>query len=440
MGRSLGYEYEDSLETYNIIAQMKKLKPTELKNLFEAMVNSLTIPTKEGLVFLVWEGLEPHERDLFNFPSNDIYSESIKDSYLEIFQHNQPLSSIWNNNDITRRRNRIRNRNIYSGDDSFEAYTRRRLDFNSIIDQLFDTTVGINITPGRWGSISSSESESSTSTSSSSSSSSNNNSHNPSNNNSNNNSNNSSNNTSDNENENNGSGHTIFNALRRARTYRNPPALTRRQLMRRHERMSSPSVSIPTSISNGTYPYFQRIRTPPTARRPTSSNNSNITNTRFISTERRTMTVNNNDISTFHVISRNRNERQDSSNSSNSNSSNRRDNNNLGYVFTNRENSNISSGNNNNNDSNSNNNNEESSSNMNTINLSASSVNESANNYIYTTSNEPRNIIRVSSGINLNIFNENNNSNSNSNSNNIDSTSNTTSSISNKDRTTTASS
>jgi len=35
---------------------MKKLKPAELKNLFEAMVNSLTIPSKEGLVFLVWEG------------------------------------------------------------------------------------------------------------------------------------------------------------------------------------------------------------------------------------------------------------------------------------------------------------------------------------------------------------------------------------------------
>jgi len=56
MGRSIDSDYEDSYETYNIISQMKKLKPVELKNLFETMVNSLTIPTKEGLVYLLWEG------------------------------------------------------------------------------------------------------------------------------------------------------------------------------------------------------------------------------------------------------------------------------------------------------------------------------------------------------------------------------------------------
>ncbi|ORY74406.1 hypothetical protein LY90DRAFT_502553 [Neocallimastix californiae] len=177
MGRSLEVDFDVySEETYNLLFQMKKLKPPELKNLLEALVNNLTIPSKEGLVYLIWEGLEPYERDLFNFPSNDIYSESIKDRYLEIFQHNQPLSSIWNNNDLIgrsssrRRRNRLRhrhNRYIFSDEEDSEnsdSRRRRRLDFNSIIDQLFESTNtnnnintrnDMNITPDNWSSLSS---------------------------------------------------------------------------------------------------------------------------------------------------------------------------------------------------------------------------------------------------------------------------------------------
>lgn len=120
------------------------------------------------------------------------------------------------------RRNRIRNRNNISSEDDFEAYTRRRLDFNSIIDQLFDTSVGLNITPGSWSSLSSSSSESESSTSSSSTSASN--------------SANNSNNNSDNENEAD-NGHTDHhNASNRQRIHRHPPGFTRRQLMRRYDR------------------------------------------------------------------------------------------------------------------------------------------------------------------------------------------------------------
>ena len=166
--------------------------------------------------------MEPHERDSFSFPSNDIYSESIKDSYLEIFEHHQPLSSIWNNNDITRR-NRIRNRNIYSGndeEDDFESYTRRRLDINSIIDQLFDTSGGgINIGPDSLSSISSFTSDTSDSDSSDSE----------------------SNGENDNDNNNDSDGDNIYNlALRnrtipRLRSHGIPPPHLRRSRIRRHE-------------------------------------------------------------------------------------------------------------------------------------------------------------------------------------------------------------
>jgi len=283
---------------------MKKLKPAELKNLFEVMVNSLTIPSKEGLVFLVWEGLEPHERDSFSFPSNDIYSESIKDSYLEIFEHHQPLSSIWNNNDITRR-NRIRNRNIYSGndDDDYESYTRRRLDINSIIDQLFDTSGGgINIGPDSLSSISSFTSDTSDSDSSDSNSDSN----------------------GDNGNNSDSDGDNIYNLAlrnrnvpRHIRGHRIPPSLLRRPLVRRHERSGSNVISLPTPISNSSY-YLrpttrlgQSTATNSNTNSDTNTNtntNSGVTSTRFVSTERRTMTVDNNDIRTFHIISRNQND------------------------------------------------------------------------------------------------------------------------------------
>jgi len=57
MGRSLEVDFDVySEETYNLLFQMKKLKPPELKNLLEALVNNLTIPSKEGLVYLIWEG------------------------------------------------------------------------------------------------------------------------------------------------------------------------------------------------------------------------------------------------------------------------------------------------------------------------------------------------------------------------------------------------
>jgi len=405
MGRSFDSDYEDSYETYNIISQMKKLKPTELKNLFEAMVNSLTIPTKEGLVFLVWEGLEPHERDLFNFPSNDIYSDTIKESYLEIFQHNQPLSSIWNNNDILRR-NRIRTRNIYANqNDDMDSYTRRRLDFTSIIDRLFDTESAMNIIPGSMdsldslSSITSDTSDSDTSTDTS-------------------NSDNSSNHSGDNVAETNiidtllnrnNANNTISDNIRRIRAHRNPPALTRRQLLRRHERISSPVITLPSSITE--FPVYQPLRIPNLT---SNSNSSGVTSTRFVSTERRTVTVNNNDIRTLHIVSRHRPEsREETRSNSDEDSDDSSDNN--------RTNTNTNS----NHDSNSN----SSSENVHTIRLSASSVNQhplTNNNYVYTTSTEPVNVLRLP----LNNSNNSNNETTND-------TNTSTSSLSTVDRTTT---
>jgi len=399
MGRSIDSDYEDSYETYNIISQMKKLKPVELKNLFETMVNSLTIPTKEGLVYLLWEGLEPHERDLFNFPSNDIFSDTIKDSYLEIFQHNQPLSSIWNNNDVLRR-NRIRTRNTNSNQDN-DSYTRRRLDFNSIIDDIFGNNSLINM-PDSSDFYSSSTTEFNDSDSSSDND-------------------NSSNHDGDNDTDIIDrllTGNSTSNTTDRISLSRNPPALTRRQLLRRHERVSSPVISIPTSISNTTNSLYPYLRPRMTTRILNNNSNNSVTGTRFISTERRTVTVNNDDIRTLHVVSRHRPSSRERTSSNSDDDSNESSNDNNRTTTTNTVANHDS--------------NNSSSETINTIRLSASSESQhplTNNNYVYTISTEPLNVMR------LPLNNENSSNNEITNETNTN-----TSSLSTIERTTTANS
>jgi len=149
-----------------------------------------------------------------------------------------------------------------------------------------------------------------------------------------------------------------------------------------------------------------------------NNSNNSVTGTRFISTERRTVTVNNDDIRTLHVVSRHRPSSRERTSSNSDDDSNESSNDNNRTTTTNTVANHDS--------------NNSSSETINTIRLSASSESQhplTNNNYVYTISTEPLNVMR------LPLNNENSSNNEITNETNTN-----TSSLSTIERTTTANS